>query len=351
MKASGISSLGSLSACLLVCILSSTSCLHNSAMRGPRTPTPLAVSSKNDLYVLNEIQNFYYGRCLQNNNPLPSTTIVAPDVWTGINCGTDRQKRDAIVHDLKMIIDHNYEDYARNFQQTADTTNLIGEVGATSLSAVSTLVGVGDLKDILSTASTLTQATNTSIQKNYFQKQTDYAILAEMNAERLKEWSQIADAMKNNDVNTYSLSAALDNLQEYKRVGTAIVALTTIGQQAGAQTVSAAADISKTAKQTPSKKSDVNATIQTTVALVQSAPAAAGITITATVAAVIGGATPTGSVTFNDGAAAIGAPVPLTAGQASLTINLSSGQHSLVVTYPGDGQFQPSQGSVTISFP
>lgn len=351
MKASVGRSRGSLFCSLLICTLGSTACLHNSAIRGPRTPMPLAVSRRNDLYVLNEIQNFYYGRCLQDKNPLPSSTIVAPGSWTGVNCGTDRQKRDSIIHDLKMIIDHNYEDYARNFQQTADTTNLIGEVGATSLSAVSTLVGVGELKDILSTASTLTQATNTSIQKNYFQKQTDYAILAEMSAERLKQWSQIADSMKNNDVNTYSLSEALDDLQEYKRVGTAMVALTTIGQQAGAQTVSAAADINKTAKQSPSKKSDVNATIQTTVTLAQSAPSAAGITITAAVAAVVGGATPTGSVTFNDGTAAIGAPVPLTAGHARLTINLSSGQHAIVVTYPGDGQFQAGQGSVTVSFP
>jgi len=338
---------------LALCVLHMSGCIHrNNGISGPSTPKALQVTDKREQYVLNEIANFYYGNCLQLGNPLPSlsTTISAPQSSAAPDCGTPRQKRDAIIYDLKLIIDHNYEDYARHFQQTADITTFIGEVGSASLSAVGTLVGASSLKDILSTASTLTQSTNVSIQKDFFQKQTDYAILGEMDADRLKKWSEIADLMKNNDLNTYSLNAALNDLLEYKRVGTATAALTSIEQHAGAQTVTASAQLSETAKQGLSSKPEVPSTTPTSLSLTQ-APGAQGFTFIAAVTTT-GGAVPTGSVTFADGASAIGTVSLDATGRATFTVNtLSRGSHTISASYTGAGTYQPSTASLTVSAP
>jgi hypothetical protein len=203
---------------------------HNSAISGPDTPKVLKVNHKVNLSLMTEVINFYYNRCLQNTTVVPAAPLGTPDP----NCGTRQEQRNTIIYDLKRIIDHNYDEYARHFQQTADITTFTGEVAAASLTAVGTLVGATELKDILTTASTLTQSTNVSIQKNFYQKQTEYAILAQMDADRATQWSTIVQRMDDN-LTDYPLSAALDDLQQYKRAGTATAALTAITQKAGAE--------------------------------------------------------------------------------------------------------------------
>jgi hypothetical protein len=80
-------------------------------------------------------------------------------------------------------------------------------------------------------------------------------------------------------------------------------------------------------------------------------PVAAGapIRLTATLTANNGSVTPTGSVTFRDGAAAIGSAVPLSGGAASLDIaTLYPGQHYLRADYSGDSQNGPTSSNVLV---
>jgi hypothetical protein len=61
------------------------------------------------------------------------------------------------------------------------------------------------------------------------------------------------------------------------------------------------------------------------------------VTFTATVA---GTPMPTGTVTFQDGGVALGAPVALVAGSAQVTTNtLSTGVHQITALYSGDAIF------------
>src|ERR1700730_12583941 len=131
---------------LIVYVLTLSGCFsfHNSAASGPDTPKALKVNKTTNLKVLSEIENFYYGRCLQDKTSLPPSPQALP-----MFCGTPRTQRDTIIYDLKIIIDSNYDAYARHFQQTADTASFVGEVGAASLTAVGTLVGATELKDVL----------------------------------------------------------------------------------------------------------------------------------------------------------------------------------------------------------
>jgi hypothetical protein len=197
--------------------------LHNNIVKGPDTPKALAVNSKMQSDLTTEINNFYGNDCASD----PSNE----DCYAS---NESKAQRNAIIYDLKRIIDRNYHDYSLHFEQTQDTISLAGEVSSASLTAVGTLVGATGLKDILTTASTLTQSTNISIQKNYFQKQTAYAILSAMDANRAKQWEQITNMMSE-DTEDYSLKAALHDLQQYKDAGTAVAALTSLSQQASVQ--------------------------------------------------------------------------------------------------------------------
>jgi hypothetical protein len=197
---------------------------------GPRVPKVFVIDQKRDNEVFEEVRKYRDGTCLNNNTK---------------EC---RAERDIIVYDLKMIIDRNYEEYAHAFERTQDTAIFLGETSGASLTAVATLVGATATKDILTTASTLAQSTSVSAQKNYYQKQTSYAILNVMDSDRAKKWSKIYDNLSTLDVEKYPLSAALSDLVDYRRAGTAIQALTSIQQAAGAVKEEAGAAVEKTNK-------------------------------------------------------------------------------------------------------
>lgn len=74
-----------------------------------------------------------------------------------------------------------------------------------------------------------------------------------------------------------------------------------------------------------------------------------GVTFTATVSAPAGAFSPTGTVTFRDGATVLGTAPLNASGQATLTANsLAVGLHSITASYSGDANFTPGT-SATLS--
>jgi hypothetical protein len=217
---------------LVVCIGGTTGCL---TVSGPRLPKALIVTKEQDQAVLDEVARFKDGKCLPN----PGTATCPPS----------RAERDQIIYDLKMIIDRNYQDYAKSFEGTEDGSLFLGEITAATLSGTAGILADAGTKDILTLASTLAQSTSVSSQKNFYQKKTAYAIVVEMNAQRATKWSAIYDLMRNNNLNTYPLGAALSDLLEYRQQGTALQALASIEQNAGAK----AEDAQDAVKETSTK--------------------------------------------------------------------------------------------------
>ena len=201
------------------------------SIKGPKVPSVFVIDKETDNRVLDEVKNYRDGKCINDKTK---------------DCKPDRGERDTIIYDLKMIIDRNYENYAGSFERTQDSAIFAGEVSGASLTAVATLVGVTATKDILTTASSLVQSTSVSAQKNFYQKQTSYAILNVMDSERSKKWATIYDLLTKNDIDKYPLSQALSDLVDYRKAGTALQALTSIQQTAGATKATATADIQKT---------------------------------------------------------------------------------------------------------
>jgi RHS repeat-associated protein len=75
------------------------------------------------------------------------------------------------------------------------------------------------------------------------------------------------------------------------------------------------------------------------------------VTFTATVTAVSPGAgTPTGTVTFTEGAMTLAATVAMTSGRATFTTSsLAVGAHTIAAVYSGDGNFSTSSGSDSVA--
>jgi hypothetical protein len=201
------------------------------AMTGPKVPKVFVIDTQADKDVLGRVQR--YRDCLAG---MKKEDCKQPD----------KDQRDTIVYDLKLIIDRNYEDYAHAFERTQDASLFLGETSGATLTAVATLVGATPAKDILTTASTLVQSTSLSAQKNFYQKQTSYAILNVMDSDRAKKWSTIYDNLTKLDIHQYPLSAALSDLVDYREDGTAIHALASIVQTSGATKQDATAAIAKT---------------------------------------------------------------------------------------------------------
>jgi hypothetical protein len=98
------------------------------------------------------------------------------------------------------------------------------------------------------------------------------------------------------------------------------------------------------------QKVHANASTTAVVAFPNPADAGQQILFTATVSGVPGGSgTPTGMVTFSDGANVIG-QVPLDANGAATTAssNLSAGSHTITATYASDTKFAASSGSTAV---
>ena len=94
----------------------------------------------------------------------------------------------------------------------------------------------------------------------------------------------------------------------------------------------------------------VNKDASVTVLTSSKNPSIKGTAVTFTAAvgpAPPGSGTPSGSVTFKDGATTLGS-VALSAGKAALTIStLGSGNHAITATYGGDGKFNASTAALT----
>jgi hypothetical protein len=73
----------------------------------------------------------------------------------------------------------------------------------------------------------------------------------------------------------------------------------------------------------------------------------AAVVLTATVTTT-GSSSPTGQVSFSDGATVLGSATVNATGTATLTTTLGGGSHSLTATYAGDGANGPSTGSATL---
>jgi hypothetical protein len=131
-----------------------------------------------------------------------------------------------------------------------------------------------------------------------------------------------------------------------------VATLTTAALTGGPHTITALynGDINFSASTSPALTQTVNAAPATTASLASSLnPSAPGQAVIFTATVTSAGGTPTGTVTFKDGAAAIGSATLAGGGVAALTISsLTLGSHSITAVYGGSASFAASTSAALI---
>ena len=128
--------------------------------------------------------------------------------------------------------------------------------------------------------------------------------------------------------------------------GQASISTSSLGTGSHSITASYAGDSSFTGATSAALLQVINPATSTAALSSSANPAALGSPVTLTAALTSSGATPTGTVTFKDGATTIGTGVLNGSGAASLvTSSLVLGSHSITAVYPGDSNVAASTSS------
>jgi len=145
-----------------------------------------------------------------------------------------RQNRNNLIERLIGIADDHYMTVRDSLLESRNTVGFAAETAATTLSAVSALLGDADTKSILSTASTLTQSTKIGIDKSFFKEKSTEAIVAKMDSLRA-ERRQVLTRHESEEVANYGLEAALNDARQYDFAGRPETALIALASDAASQ--------------------------------------------------------------------------------------------------------------------
>jgi hypothetical protein len=145
-----------------------------------------------------------------------------------------RETRNNLAERLLGVSDDHYIQLKNSLLNSRNSLSFFGEVTATTLSAVSALLGDVDTKSIVSTASTLTQSTKTSIDKNFFANNSTNALVGKMDADRATI-RQTITTNEGADLSDYGFEAALNDIRKYDDAGTVTSALISLAADASSQ--------------------------------------------------------------------------------------------------------------------
>jgi len=143
-----------------------------------------------------------------------------------------RQLRNSIIDAIIAKIDIEYFRYSSGLQIGNGYIGLAGDLATLGLNSAGGIVGDAGLKSILAVTAAGVTGTTASIDKRLFLDQSRQAIVATMNGSRAKTRGDIT-TLEKNDVATYTIEAALSDLQSYYASGTITNAFLTIQTKAG----------------------------------------------------------------------------------------------------------------------
>ncbi len=125
------------------------------------------------------------------------------------------------------------------FEQSLTSQRAAFETGSDAvqlgITAATTVVGVGDVKDMLAASLSAFQGTRLSYDKNWFRDKTTEALLSQMRATRKTKQAQLILSLGTRDVKSYPLEGAWIDLVDFYYAGTVPSALVEIAANAGAK--------------------------------------------------------------------------------------------------------------------
>jgi hypothetical protein len=151
--------------------------------------------------------------------------------------------RNQIAYRVMGGIEASYQ----RFESSLTTQRAGFETGSDAIqlgmTAATTLVGAGDVKDILAASLSAVEGTRLSIDKNFFREKTTESLISQMRASRNTKKAQIITSLGNRDVTSYPWDAVWPDLVDLYYAGTVPSALVEIASGAGAKAEAATADL------------------------------------------------------------------------------------------------------------
>jgi hypothetical protein len=155
-----------------------------------------------------------------------------------------KEIRNAILNDLLLMIDHNYDDFEDNLRNDKSTQEWIADLATLGLTAASTVVGGAETKTILSAIATGVVGVNTSLDKEFFQNNTVQALQLQMRAQRATVEAKL-DAGMSASTTDYPLQNGVRDVMAYYHAGSVTEALIQLVQNAGDNNSAAQAALKK----------------------------------------------------------------------------------------------------------
>ncbi|MBA2704686.1 MAG: hypothetical protein H0U60_12645 [Blastocatellia bacterium] len=140
--------------------------------------------------------------------------------------------RDRIIYRLKSNIDGNYHEFENQLFAGRATTNVLFDIVDFGSGVATTISNGARAKSVISAALTGFKGGRKSLDENFFRERTTAVIISQMQASRARIETEILKVMIE-DVNGYSLDAALGDLINYFYAGTLQKGLQELAQQTG----------------------------------------------------------------------------------------------------------------------
>lgn len=143
-----------------------------------------------------------------------------------------RDRRNSMIAEMMLIVDHNYHQYEGNIIAGQSKTNFYSDGLRTSLETAATLFNPMSTVKILTGTAALTGTVQASATKEFYYDQAANALIAQMRADRKEIELRILSAMLNSSYEQYPVPMALRDLNELYRAGTLASAITTVSKDA-----------------------------------------------------------------------------------------------------------------------
>lgn len=140
--------------------------------------------------------------------------------------------RDRIIYRLKSNIDGNYHEFENQLFTGRATTNVLFDIVDFGSGVATTISNGARAKSVISAALTGFKGGRKSLDENFFRERTTAVIISQMQASRARIETEMLKSM-NDDVDAYSLDAALGDLINYFYAGTLQKGLQELAQQTG----------------------------------------------------------------------------------------------------------------------
>jgi len=134
-----------------------------------------------------------------------------------------------------------------SFEMRLTTQRAGFETGSDSvqlgIAAATTVVGAGDVKDLLAASLTAFEGTRLSVDKNFFAEKTTESLISQMRASRKTKQAQLITNLGARDVTSYPWDAAWIDLIDFYYAGTVPSALVDIASSTGTKAETADANL------------------------------------------------------------------------------------------------------------